>query len=214
MQSVSVIRSSDAAYKAIKKLIGRGRFDNTGRIEEIPLAKRLGISRTPVREALTRLEAEGLVGSKPNRGFHVITPDADLVRQSYPVLAALESMALEVTAPITTTRLSQLRELVQALARESTPAQQYELDHAFHRLLIRDCGNERLLKLIEVERVRAQRFDGAHRRGTFDKRGTCDEHLAILRRLEQRDFPGAAELLRKHWLRGIETVTKWMESSS
>lgn len=203
------LRAADQAYGAIRELIVEGLLEE-GRIEEIPLAERLGVSRTPVREALQRLACEGLVICRPNRGYRLVPAGVELVRESYPILGALEAAALRLAGPLLGTAVAELRALVDALEAARDPARQYELDHDFHRRLIRDCGNARLLALIETERVRAQRFDGAHRRGTHDRVGSCAEHRQIVAAIERGGIEQAAQLLEAHWRRGVRTVVEWL----
>ena len=205
-----VVRAADQAYLAIRALITDGDFDAGERIEEIPLSERLGVSRTPVREALQRLACEGLVICRPNRGYQIVAASEELVRESYPILGALEAAAVRLAGPALTAALPELEALIDALERSTDPAEQYELDHDFHRRLVRDCGNARLLALIETERVRAQRFDGAHRRGTHDRRGSCAEHRAIVAAVRKGRIEEAAALIEAHWRRGVETVAHWL----
>jgi DNA-binding GntR family transcriptional regulator len=205
-----VVRAADQAYLAIRGLIADGDFDAGERIEEIPLSERLGVSRTPVREALQRLACEGLVICRPNRGYQIVPAGEELVRESYPILGALEAAAVRLAGPALAAATGELDALVVALETEANPARQYELDHDFHRRVVRDCGNARLLALIETERVRAQRFDGAHRRGTHDRRGSCAEHRAIIDAIRKGQIEQAAALIEAHWRRGVETVAHWL----
>jgi DNA-binding GntR family transcriptional regulator len=184
------------------------------RIEEVDLATRIGVSRTPVREALIALERDGLVQSRPHRGFTVTPADASLVREAFPVLAALEGAAMRLAWPRLREVASELAELNGKLAAAKARADQYALDHAFHARLTADCGNDRLLELLEIERARARRFDGADRRGTADQAGSCREHAAIIAAIRKDDLAEAASRLQDHWERGIGVVIQWLEQSS
>jgi DNA-binding GntR family transcriptional regulator len=137
-------------------------------------------------------------------------PTEDRIRESYALLGALEATAVRFSAESLPGAIDELRGLVTALASEGDKARQYELDHSFHRRLIRDCGNDRLLQVIEAERVRAERFDGGRQRGTFDQEGSCKDHLAIVSLIEQSQIEAAAQLLEAHWRRGIGIVTSWL----
>lgn len=210
MNRIVLSRARDDVGKALRQLIAAGEFSGGAKLEEVELAARLGVSRTPVREALIALEHEGLVRSRPNKGFALVPADANLVRESYPILGALEAAAVRLADGRLAAALPDLRALDRKLAAASRPSAQYELDHAFHRRLIRDCGNARLLGLIEVERTRAQRFDGAHRRGMADRGGSRAEHRAIIAAIARRDYAAAAETLAAHWQRGVEVVVDWL----
>lgn len=207
-------RARDEVREALREMILAGDVRPDGRIEEIEVSHRLGVSRTPVREALIALESEGLVKSRPNRGFVVLAPDADQVRETYPILAALEATALRLTGARLQTALPQLRDINRRLATEHNRTRQHELDRAFHDRLTCECGNLRLLALLRAEWARARRFDGAHERGTADRAGSCAEHDEIIRAIEAGKFDAAADALERHWRRGIDVVVKWLNEKS
>lgn len=207
-------RARDEVRDALRGMILSGDVPPDGRVEEIELSTRLGVSRTPVREALIALESEGLVRSRPNRGFVVLPLDAAQVRETYPVLAALESAALKLSAEHLQAALPDLRDINRRLAGERSRARQHELDRAFHDRLTRDCGNPRLLTLLQAEWTRARRFDGAFERGTADQAGSCAEHDLVIAAIEAGRLDEAAAVLEQHWRRGIEVVVKWLNEKS
>jgi len=210
---IVLTRARDDVRTVLRRLIVSGEFAGGDRLEEVEIATRLGVSRTPVREALIALEHEGLVRSRPNRGFALVPADADLVRESFPILAALEAAAMRLAGARLAAALPDLRTLDLRLAAATRRSRMYELDHDFHRRLVRDCGNARLLALIEAERTRAQRFDGAHRRGMADRDGSRAEHRAIIEAIARGDTEGAARALVAHWERGTGVVVAWLERS-
>lgn len=207
-------RARDEVRNAIRDMILTGDVRPDGRVEEIELSSRLGVSRTPVREALIALEHEGLVASRPNRGYVVLPVNADLVRETYPVLAALESAALRLAGGRLLAAVPRLREINRKLGGERNKARQHELDHAFHELLTEACGNARLLTLLRAEWNRARRFDGAHERGMADQAGSCAEHDQIIKAIETGRMEDAARVLEDHWQRGVEVVVKWLNEKS
>ncbi len=211
LAKIVIPRARDEVRDRLRALIVGGGLASGARVEEVEVAHHLGVSRTPVREALIALEAEGLVEAQPHRGYRVAPADAALVRETYPILAALEATALRMTGPAIFDAVLELRTLTFELGRETRRERQYELDHAFHRRLVSDCGNSRLLTLIEIEHTRASRFDGAHRRGTADRDGSCADHLAIVEAIAAQNLDGAERALLRHWERGVEVVTDWLE---
>ena len=180
------------------------------RLEEVALSRQIGVSRTPLREALISLEAEGLVVSEPNKGFSVAPLDEKLVREIYPLLAALEATALERASANVAELLPQLRSVNARLAQETRPKRQYDLDREFHRLLVSACGNERLRRFVEGLWWQARRSDGGPRRGTANRDGSCREHGQILEALAAGKNEKAAGLLRRHWRRGEDVVAAWL----
>ncbi|MBK7670035.1 MAG: GntR family transcriptional regulator [bacterium] len=180
------------------------------RIEEIKISARLGVSRTPVREALIALEQEGLVCSRPHRGFVVVRPDVALVRESYPLLSALETTALRLAGFALRDAAPRLRELNGKLDRERQKSRQYDLDRAFHATLTAACGNARLLMLLKMERARVQLFDGSHERGMANLAGSVAEHAAIVEAIDRGETNTAIDLLAAHWANGSEVVARWL----
>lgn len=200
----------DDARALIRTMIVEGELAPAAHIEEVKLSEQIGASRTPVREALIALEGEGLVRSAPRKGFVVVEPDAALVRESFPILSALEAAAVRLSGAALKEAAPQLRRINEALARERRKARQYDLDRAFHVALTERCGNLRLLTLIEAERTRARLIDGAHEKGMANLAGSVAEHEEIIALLERGDADAAARVLARHWDNGIDVVVKWL----
>lgn len=203
----------DQARQSIRSMIEDGLYRDGDRLEEVEISSRIGVSRTPVREALISLEGDGLVRSAPNKGFVVVTANEDLVREIYPILGALEGAALRLAAPmLDASAVSALSRINDRLARARVAKAQYDLDAAFHERIVRDCGNTRLLRLLDAHRTLARRIDGAHLRGTANRDGSVLEHAAIVARIENGDFGAAAELLIEHWRNGESVVANWLRN--
>lgn len=203
-------RTRDDVVDVLRNLISRGDIADGGRLEEVELARQMGVSRTPVREALIALEAEGWVHAIPNKGVRVIAADQKMVAELYPILAALEAEAVRASGDALVASAGELRRINQKLAAETRRPRQHALDAAFHRALIDKCGNPRLLHLIEVHWRLAGRFDGGGDRGTANQKGSCEEHDVIIKAVEEGDVDRAANLLREHWYGGIQVVAEWL----
>ena len=203
-------RTRDGVLEVLRRLIAAGELPGGARLEEIELSKRLGVSRTPLREALITLEAEGWVRASPNKGMRVIAADQKMVAELYPILAALESEAVLSSGAALVPAAGKLRRINCKLAGETRKARQHALDAAFHRTLVEGCGNPRLLRLIETHWGLAECVDGAAERGIANHRGSCAQHDAIVDAIEADRIDQAAQLLREHWHGGIAVVTKWL----
>lgn len=202
----------DDARAVLRAMIVEGELAPATHVEEVKLSQQIGASRTPVREALIALEAEGLVRSQPRKGFVVVQPDEALMRESFPILSALEAMAVRMSGAGLKAAVPQLRRLNEALARERKKARQYDLDRAFHIALTEHCGNARLLMLINAERRRAQLIDGAHKKGMANLEGSVKEHEAVVVAVERGSYSEAAALLTAHWDHGTEVVAQWLRA--
>jgi DNA-binding GntR family transcriptional regulator len=115
MGQTKKINSEDSVYQKLKTAIRKRYIRQGSQLVEVALAQQLGVSRTPVRSAIKRLEAEGLVNSIPNRGAFVITPTHREIKETFLVRAQLEIMATRLTATnITPEQVQELRQLIQA----------------------------------------------------------------------------------------------------
>jgi DNA-binding GntR family transcriptional regulator len=171
-------------------------------LQETALAAELGVSRGPVREALGRLAAEGLVVVRPRRGAVVRSLTKDEFIEAYEVREALEVMA----ARLATTRLghaglARLEELTEAMARHAGRDEVdafFDANAAFHASLVEASGNGRLCEL------HAQLLGqiGRYRQRSLSLRGSLDqsvaEHRAILEALAAGDAERAARLTSDH----------------
>ena len=145
-------RLAEYAYTAIRNDILAGRFAPSGRLVQDELARRLGISRTPVREAITRLEHEGLVRLIPRRGavVHRVTPQDIL--GIYEVREELERLAVRLAARDGRAYdVPALRQLVRQMERVGPAriAEYYKLNRAFHLRMAAAAGNGALVSALE-----------------------------------------------------------------
>src|SRR5262249_47317337 len=184
------------------------------RLKEVELARQLGVSRTPLREALLILESEGLVVSEVNKGFRVAALSEARVRELYPILGALEGLCVREGGEHLRARIGELRAVNAALRTSRTRARRHALDLKFHELLRDGCPNRSLVELVRRLWLQAQRFDGAADRGMADPAGSLRDHVAITDAIARGDFAGAAQRLEAHWRRGIEVVVRWLRARS
>lgn len=191
------------AYAALRARILDNHWPPGHQALESALADELGLSRTPVREALVRLRDEGLVEVVPRHGMRVLPVSAEDMREIYEVLAALESAAAELAAarrpsadelrPLETAT----RDMERALKRDDLPAWA-GADERFHRHLIELCGNRLLVQAV------LRYWDRAHRARMVTLRlrprplHSTREHKAILARIRAGDAKGAGALFRAH----------------
>jgi DNA-binding GntR family transcriptional regulator len=143
---------SQLAYDWIKARITAGAYRPGYRLVLAPIAKELGVSVVPVREAIRRLEAEGLVSFERNVGGRVAMVDESVYRHTMQTLAVVEGFATALAAPLLTAeQLSRARAVNQRLAAclaEFDPHRFTELNHEFHAALFEPCPNPHLLGLV------------------------------------------------------------------
>jgi len=193
----------DHAYDTIRRRILDNVYQPGAQALESGLAAELGISRTPLREALIRLQNEGLIEIIPRHGMRVRPVSATDMKEIYEVLTALESYAVELVArrKPAPTELKQLvdatRDMTRALRAKDLEAWA-QADESFHKYLIEACGNRLLVDAIQ------QYCDRAHRALLFSVRlrprleTSAKEHMALVDMLSKGDAVGAVQVNRAH----------------
>ncbi|HZQ51878.1 MAG TPA: GntR family transcriptional regulator [Bryobacteraceae bacterium] len=205
----------ERAYLLIQQKIARGELSPGTAVSEIALAKELGSSRTPIREALGQLVAEGLLEQTPNRGAVVVQLKRQDIIDLYELREALEVYAVGKVAQKTNSeqeiaRLNTLVEDISTLEKELVASRKAELDEqqmqrfiacdlGFHALLVRMSSNARILKLVQETRLLIRIF-AIHRRGHNAEmlRKIHDQHSDMLRAVIDRNPKRAMQLLSTH----------------
>lgn len=191
---------SDGVYGVLRDRIRRGILPPGGSIREAEIGRALGVSRTPVREALGRLATEGLLERLPHRGFRVAVPPPDDLRDLYPLVFALDGVAARLAVPHLTLgdmdRLEALnRELAQAMSRNEVRAS-ILADQAFHGLIAERSGNEALRHLLEDLRHRVLQGEVARFDDCSDPDlGSCRTHRRFLDAARRNDAEAAGRVL-------------------
>ncbi len=211
---ISVMRVRDQAKAMLQAMISDGSLASDERLDEVGLSHRMGISRTPLREALIALEGEGFVRSVPHKGFSVTTANEEMVRELFPIIGALEAQALRMSGEAVIASAPVLSALNNRLANAKNKAKSHEIDRAIHHGFVEHCGNPRLLKLLETQCALARRFDGAAARGIANPAGACAQHAKIIAAIEASDLARAGELLLLHWREGEITVINWLKKNT
>ncbi len=192
----------DQVYTAIHERITSGSLARGARVHQEDLAEELGVSRTPVREALRRLAAEGLVEMRTNRGARVADIDQGGMRGAYDARLVVEPGAARLAAARRLPEpLSRMRAAVAAQQRSLRSVERsFEANREFHLALVAASGNEFLLQL--VERLWVARIGGTiyERQVETQERMVLDvrEHEQILEAIETGDGRRAESLTRRH----------------
>lgn len=193
------------AHREILGLILQGDLGPGDRLRDTVLAERLGVSRTPVREALLRLEREGFIESQMGRGFSVRSLSETEVREVYPLVALLESRALHASRPLTEDQVARLDEIGHQLE-EAEPLARIDLDTRWHRTLLEGCGNGHLLRMLEDLKRILFRYECSFMQVSSWVAESADEHRAIQAAALARDLPLAERLLETHWEKSLTAL--------
>ncbi len=179
-------------------------------VDEVALCERLEISRTPLREALKVLTAEGLVRHEPRRGCFVNEVTEQDLDDIFPVIALLEGRcAFEAARNASDADLAVLESLHQQLeahAEARRIVDYYQTNHAIHEAIITLANNRWLAQVIGDLRkiLKLARLQGLHAPGRLDQ--SLTEHLAVFAALRARDSEGAEAAMRTHLTRQREAL--------
>lgn len=194
----------EQVYEYLRDAINRGELHAGSFLDQNQLSASLGISKTPLRDALIQLESEGFVSILPRRGVVVNELTLDDIRHLYEIIGALEGVAVVAVAPkLDGSRLETMRTLNGEMI-EAVEAGDFDTYYArnleFHDEFLGLSDNTALLRTVENLKHRLYDFP---RRGSFVaawERASTGEHVAFLDLLEQGDARGAADYLRDvHW---------------
>jgi DNA-binding GntR family transcriptional regulator len=196
----------DHAYEMIWRQLIRGERQPGDRLTDTELASQLGLSRTPVRQALHRLAQEDLIRLEARRGFSVRAFSANDVIEIYQVRAVLEVLALRLSAPHFTREqiqeqldvLGRVREALRSERDDHSVLLHLEADLKLHNLLIQTSGNGRLIRLLAGLRSQQSLFQYWDTSYPERNEAAADEHEVILRALVEGDTAAAERLLEQH----------------
>jgi len=199
------VRAVDKAYETVKQGILNSRFPPGSRITEHEIAAASGVSRTPVREALRRLQAEGLVDFTPNFGAVVTAWGDSDVDEVFQLRALLESYGARRAATLARPeQLAELRRLAEEQFRESTERREgyldriAELNSHFHHALQAMASSPRLARALAALIEAPLMMRTFHKYSPDDLQRSAMHHLEICSALEARDGDWAASVMASH----------------
>jgi len=203
---------ADQAVTALRRMIARGMLAPGARLFEPVLSETLGVSRTPVREALKLLAAEGLVELRRNRNALVAPLDPAELRELFEVESCIEGYAAGLAAERIGAnglrRLRLLQERMESRQMRGDLEAYFEINQQIHRLVVASAGNAVLRETHErlIGRLERARFFALGAEGRWEE--SVLEHRAILRALENRDAAAAQRLFTVHVRRTGEVVAE------
>lgn len=210
---------SEQVFSTLKEAIVSGELPQGSKITEDELAKKYGISRGPLREAIRRLEGLRLLVRKPHAGTRVVTLTHSMMKEIYTVREALEGMSARLAATrMSDSDINELRQLL--VSHESNIEQsegkeyfQREGDLDFHYCIARASNNQWLIELLSSELYQLLRMC-RHRSSQTPERPikALNEHKQIVEAIANRD-PELAELLMRRHISGAWKIVKYIMSS-
>lgn len=193
----------DQVYESLKKAIVTLELEPGGRIKDKDLASEFGVSRTPVREALKRLEDEGLVESLPGSQTRIAEIHLEEAKNAFTVVAALHGLAVRLAIPlISDEELTSMEEsnaqLAKALDNKDVQCA-VEADDQFHAVFLKTSGNDEIERALErlMSKIRRLEFS---KFSSVGARQSIDQHKAIISACRSKDLNLASSLMEENWL--------------
>jgi DNA-binding GntR family transcriptional regulator len=209
-RAITRVPLRDQVHHAIIERILRDELKSGARISDTALARELGVSRTPIREALLRLEREGFLEADLGRGFFVKPLSVREVREAYPVLWTLEVLALRGTGALTPERRAALDRINDALEGEQDPERRIDLDGEWHRTLLEPCGNDYLMAMIASLKSIIRRYEYAYMQNAGYIPVSTRTHDEIAEMVSAGDVEGAVPLLETNWRFTMKSLLEWL----
>lgn len=203
----------EQAYVVLRRAILSGQFEGGGRLVQDELATMLGTSRIPVRDALRRLESDGLVEADGRGRYRVREYGPDEVREAFELRALLEPFAAMQAIPRLTEQdvaeLADLTEQMVAAADQADADAYIRANRDFHTALYQASGMERLVKIIAGLWLGQPPFTPAQVPGQLQQ--SAKEHQQLMALIEKRDASGFERLFRQHIGRSGESLLHHMQ---
>jgi DNA-binding GntR family transcriptional regulator len=197
--------------EALREKILEGQLAEGEKVREQALTEEFGVSRTPLREAMKMLAAEGLIELIPNRGAIVSRQSEAELAEAFPVLAALERLGGECAARnATDQQIAEVEEMTRRLRRTVEAADRiayFRLNHEIHAAILAAAGNQTLLHThsMVAMRIYRARYQANLARSRWET--ALAEHEEIARVLRARDAARLGQLLHDHMIATLASVT-------
>lgn len=203
---------ADTVADAIRTMIVDGRLADGERINEVQISALLGVSRTPLREALNRLSADGSLSAKPRHGYFVATLSEDEFVQIYDLRPILDPAALKLAGIPSPAQLDRLEALNKKLSALHKAERAVECDDEWHLELLAHCPNRVLVEMIESFIRRTRRYELALMREQKHIAHAAKTHTLILAALRKGDLGQACAALEQNMREGREPVLSWLRA--
>lgn len=197
--------------RTVRAMIVDGRLRPGERINEVHLAEALKVSRTPLREALSRLVAEEAVEAVPRRGYFVRPLTVDELEQLYDIRPILDPEALRLAGIPPASSLEKLTLLNRAMEGEQDPEKIIALDDVWHLELLRGCPNRVLVGMIEQVMLRTRRYELALMRDRANVGRAEQHHDRIVAFLHAGELEAACAELKSNMTHGKAPIIAWLK---
>lgn len=198
----------------IMNRVGVGDFDMSESINEVALSANLGVSRTPLREALISLAQQGVILRVSGKGFRWAPISETDYTETVQIIAALECLALDLSPASELAVIApKILRMANSFTATEAPAREVDgHDDAFHALLTSKCPNRRLIEAIASHKVALRRYEKFFVSGTDRIERAATEHSAIAQAVFDEDLPAARAAVSANWLNSTARIAKAIAS--
>ncbi|MEM9016342.1 MAG: GntR family transcriptional regulator [Verrucomicrobiota bacterium] len=209
-RKVSRTSLREECRKRLMEMVIKGHFGEEERLNETKIAEDLGVSQTPVREALVALECQGFLTSYPNRGFVVVPFSRREGQDLYEAIAELEAIALRNAPWPNRKLLDEVEALNSEFKAAEDPEERVLLDVEWHDLLISQTRNQYLRELASLTKKRVFRYEWNFMTRSVEP--SFQSHEEIITELRSGNVERAAEILKENHLSGIPVLDEWLST--
>lgn len=200
----------EEVYNTLLAWIVEGELRPGEKLLDKELAGNMGVSRTPVREALRRLEDKQLVESSANRWTRVSEVSITEPERMYPIIWSLEELAMsEAMVHLTASDFKKMekanKDLADALEKEDSVNGSLA-DVRFHDVFIERSGNHHLAAILRDLKIKCRRVEVIYFKGYTSAKESCDEHQRIVAAVREKDLPLAQSLIKLNWQSSLQRI--------
>ena len=192
----------DVVFNTLREAILTGDIEPGERLMEIRLAEKLGVSRTPIREAIRMLQLEGLVNMTPRKGTVVAEISKEDLKNVLEVRKVLEQLAVEKACEnVSDEAVSELRENlkeINAAIKKKNPSDIAKIDVAFHDIIYRITGNDRLIQILYNIREQMYRYRLEYIKDQDTRQTVVRDHENLIEAIVNKDVEKAKSIIVAH----------------
>jgi len=213
VELIERVNLGEKAYEILKNKITNGELKPGERVSDDKLASSFGISRTPVREALTKLSGEGLVDIVPHGGIYVKKLNKKDIEEIYTIREVLEGLAARLAA--SSSNVSIIKQMKEACQDYEKGIQKKDVnlcinsDLVFHQLIAKSTGNKKLIEILERFHIQIISIMQKGPNYWINAPTYLQEHLAIVDSISRGKEDLAEEVMRKHIREGKKKILKY-----
>ena len=200
----------DTVYTTLLDWIVDGTLHPGEKVVDKALASHMGVSRTPVREALRRLEDKGLIESSANRWTRVAEIPPEEPEMIYPIIQSLEQLALTAAIPAITPEdiaaMTSANQSLENALKANDPVTASQADKEFHDIIISRSGNPHLIGILGDLKLRFRRLEVIYFKGVIQDFSSVAEHKTLLKAIRKKDLQSAVETLHINWQKSLDRL--------